>query len=66
MVKNDPLALNISSLRRKFKNRLDEVNCIAISYKLRPWAPLNSKQYWLWVGVPAFLVPKHVLNRLYL
>ena len=49
MVKNDPLAPNISSLRRKLKNRLDEVNCIAISYKSRPWAPL-SKQYLLVSG----------------
>ena len=33
MLKNDPLELNISGFRRKFKNRLGEVDYIEISYK---------------------------------
>ena len=44
MVKNDPFSFHISGLSWKFKNRLDEVNCIEVSYKPHPWVTLYSKR----------------------
>ena len=53
----------MSGLRWNFKNRLDKVNCIELSYKPRPWVTLNSKLYELKRGAPAFLLPQHVVLR---
>ena len=47
VVSPTPLGVDFSRLRSKFKNRLDEVNCIVISYKSHPQAPLSSMAFGL-------------------
>ena len=61
----DPLTLAVifSELRWKSKNRIEDVNCIVLSYSMIPHMAESAQRFWLFVGVLQVLVPPHLIFR---